>query len=101
MIAHSEIGLKISKNKHKKKHKKSSDNQAEYYYPLKTGGEDDQDQRKVKNGYSLRKRNKGLKKKYKEPSENEFDSEEELEEEVQVLLSNCNIYLGKEKTKPS
>ena len=76
--------MKSHKKNAKKKHKKSVDTQAEYYYPLKTATEKDSEVKKVKNGYSLRKRTRGMKKKYTEPSEDEFDSEEEYSPEKKV-----------------
>lgn len=67
------------KKGHKRKHKKSADNQAEYYYPGKNASEQVKESSPPKVTYSLRKRNKGLNKKYVEKSEDDFE-EEEFEE---------------------
>jgi len=68
--------MKASKHKHKRKHKKSIDNQAEYYYPVKNSGDQEKETSPPRITYSLRKRNKKADVSYVEKSEDEFDDED-------------------------
>jgi len=78
------LGFKNTKSRFKRKHKKSTDNQAEYYYPSKQIGEIEEEIETQHKSYSLRNRSRGLNKKYIEPSEDEFNSEQESYEEKQI-----------------
>jgi hypothetical protein len=66
------------KAKNRKRNKRSTDTQADYYYPGKTS-EPVVETKMPKNDYSLRKRNRSATKKYVEESEDEDLSDEEFD----------------------
>ena len=74
------------KKGNRRKRKKSADNQAEYYYPVKTNNPDkDNESNPPKATYSLRKRNKETYKRYLEKSEDDFEDEEYEESDIRPV----------------
>ena len=64
------------KPKQKKRAKKSEESYTDYYYPSKTYESKHKDETRPKNDYSLRRRNRTVKKEYLESESEEYEDEE-------------------------
>ena len=68
------------KAKQRKRNKKAEESYTDYYYPSKTYEAKHKDELRPKNDYSLRRRNRTVKKEYLESESEEYEEEEEYEE---------------------
>lgn len=68
------------KAKQRKRSKKTEESYTDYYYPSKTYEAKHKDELRPKNDYSLRRRNRTVKKEYLESESEDYEEEEEYEE---------------------